>query len=126
MFDVQGPLITAGLVAIIGALVQLYSLVQDRKRTRAKDSREDAKEPLIHRAMELGVLDQATVIQQRMIDSQGEEIQKLTLKVATLTAENKTLRDQMMDMFLQIRDMERRTGIYGAPPHGSPDPTSGP
>ena len=130
MFDVQGPLVTAGLVAVIGALVQVYSLLNDRRKDRAKQARDDARDPLERRKLELGNLDQATVIQQRMIDAQGEEIQKLTLKVASLTAENKLLRDQMMDMFLQIRDMERRYGISGTapynpvPPQNNDPPTS--
>jgi hypothetical protein len=124
MIDVQGPLLTAGLVAVIGALVQLYSIINDRRRTKSKDARADAKEPLVQRHMELTNLDQATVIQQRMIDAQGEEIQKLTLKVATLTAENKVLREQMMDMFLQVREMERRYGVPGAPPYYPNSPQS--
>lgn len=124
MLDLQTPLLTGLVVAVVGALVQVYSIVQDRKHTRHKDQQEDAKEPLVKRSMELGMLDQATIIQQRMIDAQGEEIEKLTLKVATLTRENKMLRDQMMDMFLQIREMERRSGISGTAPYTTPPPTT--
>lgn len=122
MIDVQGPLITAGLVAIIGAMVQIYNIVQDRKRAQSKDAREAAKEPLVTRAMDLDNLDQYTMIQQRMIDGQGEEIKKLTLRVATLTAENKTLREQIVDIFIEMRKMERRQSLYEPfPPHSEDD-----
>lgn len=117
MFNIEGPLVTAGLVAVIGAIVQVYSLLQDRRKTRNADARDAAREPLTRQGLELGVINQATVIQQRMIDSQGEQIQQLTLKVATLTAENALLRNQMMDMYIQMRAMEVRTGpINHIPP----------
>lgn len=118
MIDVQGPLITGGLVAVIGALVQIYSIIQDRRKAKSKDARAEAKEPSVKRAMDLNDLDKYTVIQQRLMDSQSEDNKNLRAENARLTAENKTLRDQMMDMFLQIRGMERHT-----PPH-SPDDDS--
>lgn len=130
MIDLQTPLITGLVVALVGALTQIYSIRVDRIHMKHRDEQEDARDPLERRKLELGNLDQATVIQQRMIDAQGEEIQKLTLKVASLTAENKLLRDQMMDMFLQIRDMERRYGVSGTapyhpvPPQNNDPPTS--
>jgi hypothetical protein len=117
MLDVQATVITAGVVSVVAAVVQVVSMLQDRKHIRFKDSQSESREPLEHRSAELGLVEQATVIQQRMIDSQAAEVRDLASKNATLISENALLRSQMMDMYLQMREMEKRAG---QPPSAPP------
>lgn len=110
MFDVSSVLSAMGGLGLLTFGQQTVKYVRDERRKKVENDREDAQAPLAAGSRWLGMVDQATVIQQRTITAMQERVDQLTLEVGTLRSENTQLREQDKIKTAQIRDLYATIG----------------
>jgi TolA-binding protein len=110
VFDVSTVLSAMGGVGLLTFGQQTVKYVRDERRKRIENAREDAQAPLVAGSKWLGMVDQATMIQQRTITALKEQLDQLELEVGTLRSENTQLREQDKIKTAQIRDLYATIG----------------
>ena len=110
MFDVSTVVGAMGGVGLLTFGQQTIKYIRDERRKRIENARTDAQAPMVGQSMMLGIVDQATVIQQRTITALKDQLDQLELEVSTLRAENTQLRAQMADKTKQIRELYATIG----------------
>jgi hypothetical protein len=95
MADWSTPLASLLTIGSSAGLLGLAKYIQDerthraeRRRLRRAEEREDGEEPLKVEELHLGLVSQATAIQQRMIDTQKQQIQDLDLRYELLKTDS--------------------------------------
>lgn len=95
MADWSAPLaslMTTGSVAFMLTIVKAARDESEhwaeRRRKRKAERREDEQEPLKAEQLHLGIVDQATVIQQRMIETLEHQVEELKLRYELLKTES--------------------------------------
>lgn len=110
MFDLSSVLSAMGGLGLLTFGQQTIKYVRDERRKKIENDREDAEAPLTAGSKWLGIVDQATVIQQRTITAMQERMDQLMLEVSTLRSENTALREQDKIKTGQIRDLYATIG----------------
>lgn len=110
MFDVSSVLSAMGGLGLLTFGQQTIKYVRDERRKKVENEREDAQAPLVAGSRWLGMVDQATVIQQRTITALQEQLAQVQLELSTLRSENNQLREQDKIKTAQIRDLYATIG----------------
>jgi hypothetical protein len=126
MADWSTPLASLLTIGSSAGLLGLAKYIQDerthraeRRRLRRAEEREDGEEPLKVEELHLGLVSQATAIQQRMIDTQKQQIQDLDLRyellktdsdrqIGALRAQNAAQESRIAEQDGQIGRLARR------------------
>lgn len=110
MVDVSSVLSAMGGVGLLTFGQQTYKYVRDERRKKIENAQADAQAPLVAGSKWLGMVDQATMIQQRTITALQEQQDQMQLELSTLRAENTQLREQDKIKTAQIRELYATIG----------------
>lgn len=110
MFDVSSMLSAMGGVGLLTFGRETVKYVRDERRKKIENAQADAQAPLVAGSKWLGMVDQATMIQQRTITALQEQQDQMQLELSTLRAENTQLREQDKIKTAQIRELYATIG----------------
>lgn len=110
MFDLSTVLSAVGGVGMLKFAQEAVKYVRDERRKKIENAQADAQAPLVAGSKWLGMVDQATMIQQRTITTLQEQQDQMQLELSTLRAENTQLREQDKIKTAQIRELYATIG----------------